>query len=363
MPGTRTWLERTVRTYSTAAWAGLLRRRSSAGVLLVAESAKHFARVPGPWPGTNFLQARGVSRFAWVTLSATALALGAVVAVAALLTGRGTGSTTSGSVSTPSSPTQYFSLPLTEGSSALAVAKHAGNLLVGLAARRGGPVEVAALRAETPVATDALEIQIDGRRVEARPCGRGCSRVQGDVLDGSPKRLTVRTGSAALSFDLPARLPPAATGLFVRAQKAMDSLRSFRFTERLSSGRGGLVTDVDVQAPNRVRLRAANGYRSVIIGRTRWDWSGGRWERGPFPGLTVAQMLMWYRAKHPRVVGRRSNGVTELAAFGLEPVPAWFRLAVAPTGRVVEAEMIAPSHFMLHRYSDFNGRFAIKAPK
>jgi hypothetical protein len=22
------------------------------GVLLVAESAKHFARVPGPWPGT-----------------------------------------------------------------------------------------------------------------------------------------------------------------------------------------------------------------------------------------------------------------------------------------------------------------------
>jgi hypothetical protein len=43
-------------------------------------------------------------------------------------------------------------------------------------------------------------------------------------------------------------------------------------------------------------------------------------------------------------------------------VPAWFRLAVEPNGRVVEAEMISPSHFMLHRYSDFNGRFTIKAP-
>src|SRR6266487_7045872 len=37
---------------SIVAWAGLFRRRSLARVILVAESAKHFARVPGPWPGT-----------------------------------------------------------------------------------------------------------------------------------------------------------------------------------------------------------------------------------------------------------------------------------------------------------------------
>ena len=72
---------------------------------------------------------------------------------------------------------------------------------------------------------------------------------------------------------------------------------------------------------------------------------------------------MWYEAKHARVVGRRPNGVAELAAFGLKPVPAWFRLSVEPGGRVVEAEMIAPSHFMLHRYSDFNGEFTITPPK
>jgi hypothetical protein len=172
----------------------------------------------------------------------------------------------------------------------------------------------------------------------------------------------VRSGSAIVPFDLPARLPPSGTALFRTAQDTMDGLNAFRFTEQLSSGTGGLRTDFDVQAPDRIRLRTANGFRSVIIGRTRWDFQAGRWQRSSFPGLRVAQMLMWYRAKHARVVGRRANGVTELAAFGLEPVPAWFRLSVEPSGRVVEAEMIAASHFMLHRYSDFNGRFVITPP-
>jgi hypothetical protein len=306
-----------------------------------------------------------VSRIAWITLSATAVALAAVAAAAALLAGGGgRGPTTSAAdtTPTPSSPTQWFSLPLAEEPSTLALAKHAGDVLVGLAARPGGPVEVAVLRGQTPVARDALRMQIGGETVEAGVCGRGCSRIEAAVLNGSPKRLTVHAGSSILSFDLPGRLPPSGAGLFVRAQKAMGGLHTFRFNERLSSGAGGVVTDYDVQAPDRLRLRTAH-YRSVIIGRSRWDYLGGRWQRLPFPGLTVAQVLIWYRAKHARIVGRRSNGVTELAAFGLEPVPAWFRLAVGPTGRVVDAEMISASHFMVHRYSDFNGRFTIKAPK
>jgi hypothetical protein len=305
-----------------------------------------------------------VSRIAWITLSATAVALAAVVAAAALLAGGdGRGPATTVTDTTPSSSTQSFSLPLAEEPSTLALAKHSGAVLVGLAARPGGPVEVAVLRGETPFAANVLQMQIDGETVEARSCGRGCSRVQAAVLDGSPKRLTVRAGSATLSFDLPARLPPTGDGLFGRAQETMGGLHSFRFNERLSSGAGGVVTEYDVQAPNRLRLRTAGGYRAVFIGRTQWDYQEGRWERAPFPGLTVTQLLVWYQAKHARIVGRRSNGVTELAAFGLEPVPAWFRLAVEPTGHVVEAEMLAASHFMVHRYSDFNGRFTIKAPK
>jgi hypothetical protein len=308
-----------------------------------------------------------VSRTAWITLSAAVVALGAAAGVAAVLAGGGGGGaaepTTSVADTTPTSPTQAFSLPLAEEPSTLALAKHSGTVLVGLAARPGGPVEVAVLRGETPVAGDALELQIDGETVEAETCGRGCSRIPAAVLEGSPRRLTVRAGLSALSFDLPGRLPPTGTRLFDRAQKTMAGLHSFRFNERLTSGLGsGVASDYDVQAPNRLRFHA-DGYRSVIIGRTRWDFHDGRWDRGPYPGLNVAQALMWYRAAHARIVGRRSNGVIELAAFGLEPVPAWFRLAVEPTGRVVEAEMIAASHFMVHRYRDFNGHFTIKAPR
>jgi hypothetical protein len=72
---------------------------------------------------------------------------------------------------------------------------------------------------------------------------------------------------------------------------------------------------------------------------------------------------MWYDAKNPRIVRRLPNGDVELAAYGLKPVPAWFRLTVEPSGRVVQAEMTAPSHFMLHRYSAFDRGAAIKPPQ
>jgi len=296
-----------------------------------------------------------VSRIAWITLSAAAVAL--------LAAGCEHGSATTATDTTSNSPTQLFSLPLAQEPSTLALAKHSGTVLVGLAARPGGPVEVAVLRGETPVAGDALDLQFDGEAVEAQSCGRGCSRIEADVLGGSPKRLTVRAGSATASFDLPARLPPSGAGLFARAQKTMSGLHSFRFKELLTSGVGGLVSEYDVQAPNRLRLHTSGGYRSVIIGHTRWDYHDGRWERGPFPGLTLAGTLMWSRAEHARIIGRRANGDVDLVAFGLQPVPAWFRLTVGPDGRVGKMEMIAASHFMVHTYSDFNGRFSIEPPK
>ena len=143
----------------------------------------------------------------------------------------------------------------------------------------------------------------------------------------------------------------------------MAALRSYHFTERLSSGRGAILTRLDVQAPDRLRLRTNNGFRSVIIGGTRWDFLDGRWERQSFPGLDVREVLMWYRARTPRVVKREPNGAAELAAFSLKPVPSWFRLTVEPSGRVSQARMTAPSHFMLHRYSEYDRAPEITPPK
>jgi hypothetical protein len=304
-----------------------------------------------------------VSRTVWIAVFVGIIALGlGAAAVTAVVTG-GDGSVTTTAATTTTSSASTFELPLGLEDGTLALAAHRRDLLVGIAARPGGPVEVAAVRAENPVDGNALQVAVDGRAVEAQSCGRGCSRVQARVLDGRPSVVTVRAGSSPVSFRLPRSLPPSGGRALDRARRTMGALRSYRFTERLSSGGGIVFTRLKVQAPDRLSLRTNNGFRSVIIGRKRWDFHDGRWEGGPFPGLAVREVLMWYDARNPRVLRRLPNGDVVLTAYGLKPVPAWFRLTVEPSGRVVEAEMTAPSHFMLHRYSDFDHGGAIVPPQ
>ena len=302
-----------------------------------------------------------MSRAAWIVLTVIVVVLVIVaVGLAAFLGGEESSTTTS--AAPPPPETRGFELPLANDPSVLTLGGHDGNLLVGIAARPDGPVQIVALRGETPVPAGELEIKVSGRTADATTCGRGCSRVSVPVLDERARMLTVRHGAQAVSFDLPAHLPPAGNATFDRALRTMDSLRTYRFTERLSSGGGTVRTRIDVQAPDRLQLRT-RGFRSVIIGDTRWDNRGGRWEQSAFPGLDVRELLMWHDAKNPRVVRQLDDGVRELTAFGLKPVPAWFRLEVAPSGRVTEAEMTAASHFMLHRYADFDEGVTIKAPR
>jgi len=303
-----------------------------------------------------------VSRTAWTTLIAALIALGIAIGAVAAFLGDDEGSTRS---TTPTSAAEQrgFELPLAEQPGTLALGGHDGNLLVGMAARRGGPLEFTALRGETPVPVDELRVELNGRVEQAKPCGLGCLRLSAPVLDGRPTFLTVRHDAEDVSFDLPAFLPPDGNNAFDKARRTMSALRSFRFTERLSSGLGTTVNStVDVQAPDRMRLRTA-GFSSVIVGKNRWDQrAGARWERSPFPGLDVKDLLMWHEAKNPRIVRLSGSGDAELVAFGLKPVPAWFRLEVRPSGRVTEAEMTAASHFMLHRYGKYNQTPPVEPP-
>ena len=302
-----------------------------------------------------------MSRAAWTTVIASIIALGIVIGAVAAFVGGEEGTT---STSTPPVETRGFELPLLGEPGVLALGGHDGNLLVGIAARRGGPVELAALRGETPVPTDELRVRVNGGKTPLVPCGRGCSRASVPVLDGRESAVTVEHGAETVAIDLPRRMPPDGAALFERARRTMSALDSFRYTERLSSGLGTTVrSTIDVEAPDRMRLRT-KGFTSVIIGKTRWDRPAGtQWERSPFPGLSVPDLLMWHAAKDPRVLRRHENGNVELAAWANEPVPSWFRLEVEPSGRVAEAEMTAASHFMLHRYEDFDKGVTITAPR
>jgi hypothetical protein len=52
-----------------------------------------------------------------------------------------------------------------------------------------------------------------------------------------------------------------------------------------------------------------------------------------------------------------------LSVYDDQPIPAWFRLVVDQQDRVLDARMIAPSHFMRQQFSDFNGPIVIRPPK
>jgi hypothetical protein len=305
-----------------------------------------------------------MSRAAWAVLIASLVVLGIAVGAVAAFLGDDEGGSTPTALETSAEQPRGFELPLAGQPRTLALGGHDRNLLVGIATRRGGPIELTALRGETPVPTRELGVELNGRVVQAARCGLGCSRVSAPVLAGRAGDLTVRHGRQSVTFDLPASLPPDGNAAFDIARRTMSALSTFRYTERLSSGLGTTVNStVDVQAPDRMRLRT-EGFSSVIIGQNRWDRrAGAHWEQSPFPGLAVQALLMWHEAKNPRVSRRLRNGGAELVAFGTQPVPAWFRLDVEPSGRVTEAEMTAASHFMLHRYGNFNLGETIGPPR
>ena len=290
------------------------------------------------------------------------IAVGLGLAVLTALATSGDETTTTAPTPATVSSTSTFDLPFALRSDALALAQHRRDVLIGLAAR-SGELEIAAVRGEDTFAQSDMKIAVNARPLGAEPCGRGCFRVEAPVLDGGQSLVSVTAGSTSVTFALPRRLPPSGVRTFAHAKRTMTALHSYHFTERLSSGAGSIFTQLDVEAPNRLQLRTNNGFRSVIIGKTRWDFLDGRWQRQPFPGLDVREVLMWYRARAPRIVRRDSNGDVELAAFSLKPVPSWFRLTVEPSGRVSHAEMTAPSHFMLHRYSEFDRGLEITPPR
>ena len=304
-------------------------------------------------------------RSAWIVLSVAVAILFLGFAGAAFVIASGSNEGEPQTTVSLGQPTVVpLELPLSRDDQALMLAQHKGRVLVGMAAIPGGPVEVAVLAGETPLASRKLLFAVDGKPVESVSCGRGCFRLDVDAFDGA-RRITVNA-PGRFEFLLPKALPASGAGLFSKVEREMGTLRTHRYTEELTSGLGtGIRSTFDVQAPNRMAFRTADGFRSIIIGRNRWDFRKGRWDRSAFPGLRVP-VYMWEGARNARLLGKTSfqgRPVQILSVYDLDPVPAWFRLLVDPRGRVLDARRIAPSHFMRQRFRDFNAPIVIRPPK
>lgn len=280
----------------------------------------------------------------------------------------------------PVAPVRAAGSPIARDPGALMLARRSRDVLVGLAARTGGPVDLVPLASDrSPIEVRALRVSIDGDGVVAPArlarCGPSCVRVRTRVLEGRRVRISVeveRRGSrpARVAFVLPARLPPRGDALLRAVTRRMGRLRTFRADQELADGYGTARARYLFAAPDRVRIDSPRGPSVIAIGTRRWDRIGARWKESRDPGLPVPSYV-WQGAGRVRILGRGRVGAQSVRILALyrppspffpDGSPVWFRLAVAADGRVLEAAMLARAHFMTERYFGFDAPVSIEPP-
>lgn len=297
-----------------------------------------------------------MQRAAWVLVLVAGGVLVVGLLAAALVVAAGPGEEAIKTRLTFDGSTRQLELPLAAEGEALTLARRNGRILVGIAVDPSERVQVAVVEGEQAVPESDLTLTVDGRRLTPESCGQACWE-----LDVRQARELVVNAPETVRFELPAVVPPSGAALFSDVTRTMASLRTYRFQEDLTAGVGpGTRSTWEVQAPNRMQFQAA-GFRSIIVGTSRWDFRNGRWERTPHPGVQVPS-YMWDGAGSARILGRAGD-LRILSVFDREPVPAWFRLTIDGRNRVLDAEMLAPSHFMRQRFRDFNAPLTITPPQ
>jgi hypothetical protein len=307
-----------------------------------------------------------------------ALTAGVVLAIVLL---RGNSGHT-GTLTRTSAPLRSSLTPpsvVSPGFDGLALAAHNKDVLVGLGAQPGGPLDVVVIPSDdTEVSPADVRVEWQRRVVSgsaASSCGSGCLRFPLHVLAGTPSALLVTVGrpgraTVGVHVRFPARIPPRADVLFKTARARMLRLPALGMDETLGSGLSKpVVSRWWFQAPDRMRYSIAGGAKAVVVGTRRWDAFGGRWERSSTPRLRLPT-FPWVRARSARLLGSTRLGgrrVRVLAALlpqaGPQEAPAWFLLYVARDGLVLRSRMFTTAHFMTDTYRDFGSAAPVRPPR
>lgn len=249
----------------------------------------------------------------------------------------------------------------------LAVTPHAGRLRLTASVVDGSGKGAAGLNLGFQLQTDSGE-----QTARARACGAGCYEAD-PPLAGRPRLVLLRVerlgrSPQTLRYPFPDRWPPpSATAIARRATAVFDDLRSVVIRERLaSSATQALNTVWTLQAPDRLAYRITDGSQAIVIGQRRWDRDpGGRWQRSTISPLRQPRAVWGSPPRRATLIGSRRVGGRDawLIAFLDPSVPAWFTVAVdKQTFRPLELRMVAPAHFMHHRYGRFDAAAPIKPP-
>jgi hypothetical protein len=248
---------------------------------------------------------------------------------------------------------------------AVVVAGESGSRAVALAVGRG--LLTATVLAPSGDPADGLHVsfQAGGHVIEARPCGGGC------YTAAAPRSRAVEVKLGAgppLTFRIPARARPA-TAIVKRATRVFRNLRSLVYVESLrSTPTVGLLTTWRMQAPDRVAYRIKGGASAVVVGNRRWDRPNNHaaWSRSPqVPKLTVPQPTWGNLTVNAHVLGTARVGghPVWVVSFVNPSVPAWFTAWIDQKSyRTLRLRMTAASHFMFHRYVEFNKPLRVSPP-
>jgi hypothetical protein len=290
-----------------------------------------------------------------------ALLAGVTVAVA-FLTSIAPGRNESASPAAPAPAAGPAPAPPT---GAVTAAKPLGSRAVAIAAQpSGGKLRVTVtVIGPSGDGVGGLDVRANGSRTNS--CGAGCYAGEVDAT----RALRVQVDGGAVEFALPEL--PLQDGRAVLRQIGERYLRSrtARFSERLASGPGQVVTSTwKLASPASLSFRASDGSSGIVIGGRRWDRQGnGGWVESPQSPHVPQPQLPWPSFPSDVVLlppvtvdGRRIARVS----FVDPSTPAWYLVSAdARTKELRQIDMVAPAHFMRDDYHGLDVPLRIRPPK
>lgn len=211
-----------------------------------------------------------------------------------------------------------------------------------------------------------VSFRVGGRVLKGDPCGDGCYT----AAARRSSEVDVALGSGPpVSFRIPAHAAPAA-GIVRRATRVFRNLSSVVYVESLrSTPKGGLLTTWRMQAPDRLTYSIKDGASAVVIGRRRWDRATGRaaWKKSEqSPVLSVPVPAWGNLATNAHLLGTSTVDGRRVwvVSFVNPSIPAWFTAWIDQKSyRPLRLRMTAASHFMFHRYVEFDKPLGISPPR
>ncbi len=191
-------------------------------------------------------------------------------------------------------------------------------------------------------------------------------------------RVSAKRGAQDVSTEFPYLQPsnpnpasdPQAVALLQQSDAQMNALYSVRASEVLNDGvNGSVTTQYEYQAPDRLHYRVGGGIESIAIGKTQYYLEQAAWtdrdriDPFVFPNFDAVKGAQAIRLGRSEVVDGIPMQIVELVLpSGDEKVH--FAYWIGRDDHLVHRYvMVAPGHYMMRYYSDYNAPLDIQPPQ